>query len=543
MKNNILHILSKKKLQLVFLFYILLVLPLLCPVAQNISVLNSALIIAINIVLYFSIAFLSLFCTSVKEKILYTAILVFSIVPQAIYMGYLLFAHVLLEGNSVTSLFETNPEESKEFVANYLSPWVTIAMLVYATIPAIMIWSMKSVKPLRVKEHKVLFCSSILIIIAIFSLSRLSQSVYAFNFYKTYVSYQCRQNYEQKAVAERQIHKYDVQETGNIDSIPQTIVVVIGESETRTHMQIYGYRRNTTPLLSARKDNLFAYADVVSPQVHTIPVIRSILTFSDRDNPDFVTEKPSLFELFNRAGWNTYFITNQPFGGRIKSSYDVFLNLAQHKYNLSVKKQNDEVVLPTLKQILETDSDHDKLIVVHLIGNHMAYEYRYPKSFEKFDNKKDHLVADAPYRDNAAKIMIDRYDNSVLYNDFIVDSIINMLAVRKNEETSMIYFSDHGEELYDKRKFAGHVYEKISPYMCEVPFILWVSDTYKDMNPDIVYDIKRPFSTGNFIYSISDLGGLRYKDYDPKKSLFSVGFKPSERYVGDKTYEEVLKLR
>ncbi len=47
--------------------------------------------------------------------------------------------------------------------------------------------------------------------------------------------------------------------TGMVDSIPQTIIVVIGESLTRNHMSLYGYPRNTNPLLSERKDNLYVY--------------------------------------------------------------------------------------------------------------------------------------------------------------------------------------------------------------------------------------------------------------------------------------------
>ena len=61
--------------------------------------------------------------------------------------------------------------------------------------------------------------------------------------------------------------------------------------------------------------SLLVYQDVISPQVHTIPVLRSILTLADRDNLDYITEKPSMFELFNRAGYETHFISNQPFGG------------------------------------------------------------------------------------------------------------------------------------------------------------------------------------------------------------------------------------
>lgn len=101
----------------------------------------------------------------------------------------------------------------------------------------------------------------------------------------------------------------------------------------------------------------------------------------------------------------------------------------------------------------------------------------------------------------------------------------------------MIYLSDHGEELYDYREFAGHAYEKVSPPMCEVPFIVWLSPNYKRNRTDLIFDTTRPYSTCDFIYSLSDLTGLRYEGYDDSRSLFSTNFKPEQRYVGDKKYE------
>ncbi len=112
--------------------------------------------------------------------------LTFSIIPGSIYLAYLLFAHVLLEQNSVTSLYETNPDESKEFIAYYLSIWVIIGVLIYAAIPIVMICTMKSFRPLKIKHHKFLFSLSIIVICCIVGINRVSRSVYFINFYKTF---------------------------------------------------------------------------------------------------------------------------------------------------------------------------------------------------------------------------------------------------------------------------------------------------------------------------------------------------------------------
>lgn len=537
--NEVFGILKQKKLQFFFLFYILLLLPILSPIAENLTIIDKFAIFAVCGLLFIAISIISVFMSSKSERIIYSLLLIVSIIPGAIFLAYLLFAHVLLEQNSVTSLFETNPEESKEFVAYYLSIWVIVGVLIYTAIPVIMLSRMKSFKRLKIKNHKWIFYLSLLIIITIVSVGRISRSVYFINFYKTFISYKIRTSCEIKTINARQNKDFEVR-VAHEDTIPQTIIVVIGESLNRNHLSLYGYKRNTNPLLSKRIDScLYVYKDILSPQVHTIPVMRSVLSMAEEEHPEYFTEKPSLFELFNRAGYNTYLISNQGFSDKYYSSFDILLSIAQNKYNLAPLKQHDDIIQNRLDSILRTDTGNNKLILIHLIGNHMAYEFRYPKEYIVFDNKKDGLVADAPFRDSNAKKMIDKYDNSVLYNDFIINSIISSLEKQGNQRSAMIYFSDHGEEVYDYREFAGHAYEKVSPAMCEVPFMIWTSKAYKANRPDLIFDTSRPYSTADFIYSVSDIGGLSYDGADSTRSIFSKEFTPRKRLIGEKNYEEV----
>jgi len=454
------------------------------------------------------------------------------------FLGYLVFARVLLEQNSITSLFETNPEESKEFVMHYFNVWVIGGVLIYIIIPVVMILRMRSYRPLKVKKHKIVFIISLTAILSVIFISKLSHSVYFLKFYNTFASYKIRLYNERKAITHRQNLTYEVK-TINNDSVPKTIVVVIGESLTRNHMQLYGYGRTTNPRLTAKGDSIVIYKDVISPQVHTIPVIRSILTFSEKEHPDYFQTKPSLFELFNRAGYETYFISNQSFGGKFGTSYDVLLELAQNKSDLSSFKQHDEVVLGKLDDILSKPTNKSRLIVIHLIGNHMAYKFRYPDQFKKFDHKADNFISINKFRNEAALTSIDEYDNSVLYNDSVVAEVIDHLARKGKESSSVIYFSDHGEELYDFRNFAGHAYEKLSSYMCEVPFILWMSESFKEKRNDLVIEPSRSYSTACFIHTISNLAALEYEDYDSERSILSKDFVPSQRFVGDMPYNQI----
>lgn len=540
--KTILNILKQKKLQFVFLFYILLLLPFLTPLAENLSFGDRIGIFTVCSLLFFAILILSTFISSRLEKTIYSILLTISAIPGAIFLAYLLFANVLLEQNSVTSLFETNTEESREFVAHYLSIWVIVGVIIYVAIPIVMICRMKSFTPLKIRKYKVIFLSSITLISCIVVFNQLSRSVYFINFYKTFISYKIRVNHEIKTINTRQSQPFEVKQLQK-DSIPQTIVLVIGESGNKHHMSLYGYQRKTNPLLEkySADSTFFVFNDIVSPQVHTIPVMRSLFTMTDLEHPEYFTEKASLFELFNRAGFETYLISNQDFSKNYRSSYDILLSLAKHQYNLAKYNQHDDIVIPVLDKVLKENSKSDKFIVIHLIGNHMAYKFRYPKEFIVFNNEKDNTIQDKPFRDKKAKLTIDQYDNSVLYTDYVIDSVVKSIEKNSSSKAVMIYLSDHGEELYDYRDFAGHAYEKVSPTMCEVPLIMWMTPQYLAQRQDLVFNIDRPYSLENFIYTASDIGGLSYEGYEDTKSILSPDFKETERYVGEKKYDNIKK--
>ena len=421
-----------------------------------------------------------------------------------------------------------------------MNPVITFGILLYAGIPIFMIWRMKGGKVFSIKKNKLVFSICIILLVLAIPFKTISKSIYYINFYKTYVDYKKRHYDEKKDIANRLKQPYEVTSLLPKDQ-NQTIVVVIGESETRHHMSLYGYGRKTNVLLQ-RSDSLMVYDDVVSPQVHTIPVIRTVMSFMDKDHPEYFSQRPSMFELFNRAGYETYFITNQPFGGLYETSYDLLLTQAQEKDNPSMMKKPDEIMFPDLKKILDNKTTKNRLIVLHLMGNHMAYIFRYPKEYNVFNNDSDHFIkSKEKYMTPEAIKAIDSYDNSVRYNDYVVHHIIESVK-EKGGNSAVIYFSDHGEEVFENRDFAGHAYEKVSAYMCEIPFIVWRSPTFGNYRKDLAFSPKLPLSTSDFLQSITDLAGLRYQDFDATKSFFNVAFKPHQRYVGEYTYEHVKEM-
>ncbi|MDR1332255.1 MAG: phosphoethanolamine transferase, partial [Tannerella sp.] len=493
---------KERKLQLFFLLYLMMSVPTISLLAQNVP--SGAMIPGIfaSIGLATVIFVLTTFMTTKVLRIFYSALLAVTLIPGAVLLGYLLFAKVWLSEGSLAALFETNAGESTEFIVYYMNPWVTLGIALYILIPVLFISGIKNRASLRVSEHGKTFAACIFLLFLFVAVEPVAQRIYFVDFYRIYTDYRIRTVLEEKAIESRQAQPFEVSVADG--GAPQTLVVVIGESLSRHHMSLYGYGRDTSPLLAARRPSLKVYRDVVSPQVHTIPVMRSILTFADGTNPEYLTGRPSLFELFNRAGYETHLISNQPLEDG-SSSYEPLLTLANHVTDLSREDAPDGVLLPAFRQALE--SDRRKLIVVHLRGSHAVYRFRYPPPFSRFSHEEETPAGNGRRMADNAPETVDEYDNSVLYNDFVVASMMDLVE-RREDVAAMVYFSDHGEEVYDFRDFTGHAYEKVSTYMCEVPFIVWTSGAFDRRRRDMVYDEARPYSTADLLYSLADMAGL-----------------------------------
>jgi len=128
----------------------------------------------------------------------------------------------------------------------------------------------------------------------------------------------------------------------------------------------------------------------------------------------------------------------------------------------------------------------------------------------------------------------------VHYTDLILSRIID--ATRDaGGESLVLYFSDHGEEVYDFRRFSGHYEGGLSPYMAEVPLLLWLSPQYRESHPTVAASaaasVKRPFSSGDLSYTLADLTRVNFPGMDLTRSFFSPRFEMRTRVTADLYYD------
>ena len=160
---------------------------------------------------------------------------------------------------------------------------------------------------------------------------------------------------------------------------PKTYVVIIGESTTKWHMQLYGYDRETNPLLSEISEELIIFDNVISSHVHTLRALKKALTLADYKQPD-LKENASVVQLANQSGFKTYWISNQKPVGYTETLPSLIANASNETFFKTTDGFGYDIydgnLLPTVDDVLSNENEN-KIVFVHLMGTHGNYNKRY----------------------------------------------------------------------------------------------------------------------------------------------------------------------
>lgn len=477
---------------------------------------------------------------------------------------------------------ETNPQESTEFLHNYIGLGLCALYLCFAFICA-MLWRLiKPIKytPIIARCVIIWFCVSISIIagMVVTHTKPLNE-----DWHDMLYNY-AKQIYRALSQTRNYIKEYDML-NANFDSLYSTlqvqmaknsvdnIVLVIGESTQRDKLSIYGYQLKTTPLLEKLQDtepqNLLVFTDVISPHAQTSESLSLSLTLANQDSQGIATtrskasaikpwyEQLNVIDAFKLGGYHTISISNQEpvslFGNAaasiLKRANEVkFVNIND---KMSTTKF-DESILGILDEYVEGSADSKlRFYTLHLMGNHAKYYNRYPSHFSHFT--REDMICDLGFGsdsiNSASAIENMHYDNATLYGDFMLNEIITRF---KDKDSIVIFFSDHGEEIYDFRNFIGHSDSKISRFMVEIPFIIYVSDTFINKHPSLYKRLEnaknQAYMNDDLIHTLLDIAGIKLKGYEAHRSLINKDktfLRKRMRKVGDKSltrdYDKDLK--
>lgn len=501
---------------------------------------DAILRICINLVYAILLGFVLMACQGTTRKCVAIMFCIIAFAPNIIVMSYLLMDNVIMKSADFWVVFNTNPEEATNlFSTLQISVFIwSIVYVVLMVIGLVLLFKRPrgSIK-IPIWTHLLLLFSFVVISF----MNPFRSKVSMVDFYKSFYKYQKEQREVAEFYANRQNLTLEVERIYPTNQ-KNTLLIMIGESQNRYHMQLYGYARPTNPQLLEIKDELIMYNDVCSPATQTLQCMKQILTFTNYEQPDMYKREANIVELLRSGGYKTFWFDNQDETRNGAFAIDTYTptsyrTMARQSDVYSDSGVQDTILITKLQQAL-LDTAQNKAIFLHLIGSHFEYAQRYEPSFEYF---KDTIGIVSPYLDELTQGDIDvinAYDNSNRYTDYIVRSCIELLRADGGRST-MLYFSDHGEEVFDYQYYYRRSFDRISPAMCEPAFFIWMNDEYKKSN-DLVFDPERPFCTDDVIYGMMDLAGLRYYMYNPKRSVFSPLFEPKERKVGNLLYQSII---
>ncbi|MFT5782298.1 MAG: heptose-I-phosphate ethanolaminephosphotransferase [Pseudomonas sp.] len=465
-------------------------------------------------------------------------------------LGYFCIYGQQFSQSVIFIMFESNMAESSEYFAQYFAWWMVPVYLVY-TLVAWLLW--KRVRALRFTRKQSLILSLALFVgVLVYPLAKQIQKrptlQQAFEKFEARVEpavpWQLVVGYRKyrEQLADMQLLLADNARIAPLDNmqdkhadLPSTLVLVLGESTNRQRMSLYGYPRATTPKLDKLREQLAVFDNVVTPRPYTIEALQQVLTFADETAPDAYLTTPSIMNMMKQAGYKTYWITNQQTMTKRNTMLTTFSKQADEQVYLNNNlnqdaRQYDGDVLAPFTKVL-ADAAPRKLIIIHLLGTHMSYKYRYPSEFDQFTDRSG--VPAWVTDDQLATY--NSYDNAVLYNDFVVSSLIEEFAVTK-PNGFLLYLSDHGEAVFDSPEgnVLGRNEGKPTAPMYTIPFMLWTSEQWRANNPaDYSAALSRPYSSSNLIHTWADLAGLSFAELDTSKSLVSADFKVRPLIIGD----------
>ncbi|WP_377291678.1 phosphoethanolamine transferase [Rhizobium sp. SG2393] len=259
---------------------------------------------------------------------------------------------------------------------------------------------------------------------------------------------------------------------------PRLVVIVAGETARAENWSMSGYSRETTPEL--KKQDITYFPNATSCGTSTavsIPCLFSVYTRSEYTHRKGI-ETENLVDVLRHAGVNVNWWDNNTGSYKVAARIEEISFPAMNDPAFCKDGEcQDGMFLKEIDKWIGTITQ-DTVLVVHQIGSHgPSYYLRYPEEFRRF--KPD--CRSAEFADCTHEELVNAYDNTLLYTDHIISSIIDRLkAVQDRFDPALIYASDHGESLGEYG-----VYLHGAPYMIapsqqtHVPFLLWFGDAEK----------------------------------------------------------------
>jgi len=457
----------------------------------------SVLMIIANAFAYFLFLFLSQFIGKF--------LLIVSFIINAIAVYFVNTYGVIIDESMIGNILNTNYDESSSFFSIKLIVYV----ILLGIIPSIYILKTKIIN-VTLKKFAIIVSLTLLFMLSLV-FANASNWLWIDKNSKTLGGLAMPWSYSVN-LSLFYIHQYKKNEKEILlpnatikDKQKSVVVLVIGESARRQNFSLYGYKKDTNPLLS-KTDNVFHF-NAIANATYTTAGVKSILDYKKTND---------LYEILP----NYLFRNNVDVVWRTTNWGEPPLHIEKYQNRDFLKEKcldescnYDEVLLTGLKEQIENSKKDKILIVLHTSTSHgPTYSKKYPSQFEVFKP-----VCNSVELSNCSQNeLINAYDNTIVYTDYILSKTIEDLKQLKKYKSTMIFVSDHGESLGEKNLYMHGLPLSIAPKeQYEIPFIVWLSEnSSKKLKPNKIV------SQHNVFHSVLNFLNIESPIYDEEMNIF-----------------------
>ena len=423
-------------------------------------------LVVIMLALNFMMTCLVMFLMRIVGRIL---LAIFSVINATAV--YFIFTYsVMIDATTIENVFNTRYSEASGFFSWGL--WLFI--LAFGVLPAL--WCLLQPVVIGKARKLAVYCGSSLAIVLVVALANFNQTLFISQHDTelggllqpwSYLVNICR---IASFSMDEQAEEIKLPDGRIADNDKVVVVLVIGESARKANFQLYGYKRDTNPLLSKLQD-LKVY-EATSCATYTTAGSKAIL--EPKDSGDLYELLPNYaFRTGVDVAWRTSNWGEPPI------HIDEYLTDDElgDQYP-DVDKNYDGILFAGIRQRIESGKSNKVLIIIHTSTSHgPKYADKYPKDFEVYKP----VAKNVEEGEKNVGLLVNAYDNTIRYTDFLLDNLITTLRAMTDWKSAMIFISDHGESLGENKMFMHGLPMKLAPKeQYEIPFLVWTSDNFRD---------------------------------------------------------------
>lgn len=445
---------------------------------------------------------------------------------------------VYIDHEMILNTTRSSSQEAMALITPQFLSWIAVLGL----LPAIAVWKIK-IKPVKSIGRTIMFrlmsiaISATVLIAAVMPLYKDYASFFrnnkeivklitptnyiwaSYSFIQMYIH--SNQPLLQIGLDAKQIHTTPT-------SKPTLFILVVGETARAENFSLYGYPRNTNPLLS-QQNNLLVFKNTTSCGTNTATSVPCMFSKMLRSSysASLAEHQENLMDILQRAGINVLWKENntgcQGVCTRIETSPIVW---EIPKDKCTEDFCFDSSLLDNLDTYIAKKTNGDIFIVLHTIGSHgPSYYRRYPATLQgQFKPSCD----TNQIQDCSQESLINAYDNTILNTDYLLNQTIELLKTYENKyETGMLYLSDHGESLGENGMYLHSAPYMIAPNVqTHIPMLFWSSNEFmqqRNINPTCMQQqaLTHNYSQDNLFHTMLGLMSVSTAEYQPALDLFN----------------------